>query len=426
MAKKYISIIFLFFTLLLGAVLRFYQLSEVPPGLNQDEISIGINSYDLLHRGKDEHGVFYPLFFQSLADFKLPGYIYVTSLSIKLFGPTPFAVRFPSAFFGSISIVVLYFLARELVWKNKNKFIVQMFPLLSSLLLAISPWHIFFSRVAFESITALFFFLTGLLFSFLFLRKQQLWLLLLSVLFFSFSVYTYHIYRMLTPIVVVLLGFGYLNIMKKNVYPTLISVVLFFLLTFPMTSSLISGQGFARVSQTTVVSTNGSLMSKAVLYAKNYLSYFSPVFLFGYGDRDGQHQVPTTAPMNRWEFPFVLLGIWALLKSDKKTKVLIFSFLFLAPFASAFALPSPHTLRGLPMLIPLLFLVSLGLCYGVRLLGNKKLLFILFIGIFSIIELYQYLHVYFYSYPSTNYADWGGASKTFTEEYATWKDIKGF
>lgn len=48
--------ILLFAVILLGAVLRFYNISNNPPGLYLDEASIGLNAYDILKTGKDQYG----------------------------------------------------------------------------------------------------------------------------------------------------------------------------------------------------------------------------------------------------------------------------------------------------------------------------------------------------------------------------------
>lgn len=42
--------------LLLGALLRLLYLSRVPGGLHQDEAFVLLNSYDLLHEGRDSAG----------------------------------------------------------------------------------------------------------------------------------------------------------------------------------------------------------------------------------------------------------------------------------------------------------------------------------------------------------------------------------
>ena len=46
--------------LLLGALLRLLYLSRVPGGLHQDEAFVLLNSYDLLHEGRDSAGYAFP------------------------------------------------------------------------------------------------------------------------------------------------------------------------------------------------------------------------------------------------------------------------------------------------------------------------------------------------------------------------------
>src|SRR6476469_999965 len=84
---------------LLGSFLRFHNLASNPPGLNWDEVAFGYNAHSIIETGRDEYGQYYPIYFRSLDDYKLPVYVYMTVASEKIFGYTNFAVRFPSAFF---------------------------------------------------------------------------------------------------------------------------------------------------------------------------------------------------------------------------------------------------------------------------------------------------------------------------------------
>lgn len=418
--KKNRELLILFAILLLGAFLRVYKLDTIPPGLNQDEISIGYNANSILHTGKDEYGVSFPLFFRSLDDYKLPGYIYVTAGSIALFGKNTFAIRFPSAFFGAATILVLYFFAKELVGKNKR---FGFFPLLSAFLLAVSPWHLQFSRVAFESVTALFFFLGGCFFAALFYRKEKIFFILLSMLLFAVSAYTYHVYRVITPLTILLFGGIFLRSSLRSKRLLAGSVLVFFLLASPMLISLFSSQGQVRFSQTSAFTqaADKPLLTKILryptIYIQNYISYFSPYFLFAYGDRDGQHQVPTTAPLPRWEFSLLLLGIYFLLFSrERKLQYSIFGLLVLSVIGGAFASPSPQTLRALPLVIPLTLLVSLGICFFIQKFSTKKWIVIFVLSSVCAFDFLSYLHLYYCSYPQTNRMDWGGIAENVVEK----------
>jgi hypothetical protein len=64
------------------------------------------------------------------------------------------------------------------------------------------------------------------------------------------------------------------------------------------------------------------------------------------------------------ELPFLILGILFLLTSDiyhLKSKIFIFSWLFIAPIASSLTFQAPSALRALPMTIPLSILTALGI-----------------------------------------------------------------
>ncbi|MBI3342280.1 phospholipid carrier-dependent glycosyltransferase, partial [Candidatus Curtissbacteria bacterium] len=121
--------IYLLIVVLLGAVLRFYQLGSNPPGLNWDEAAIGYNAFSILHTGRDEYGKLLPLAFRSFDDYKPPLYIYLTVPSVFAFGLTNLAVRFPSVLFGVLTVPFTYLLVSTML---KNKKIA----LLSSLFLA--------------------------------------------------------------------------------------------------------------------------------------------------------------------------------------------------------------------------------------------------------------------------------------------------
>src|SRR3989338_4459229 len=99
----------------LGFLLRIFKLGEVPVSLSWDEAAIGYNAYSIVQTGKDEYGTAWPLLFKSFNDYKLPGYVYSTALSIKLLGLSDFAVRLPSALFGTLTILAFYFLLRSLM-----------------------------------------------------------------------------------------------------------------------------------------------------------------------------------------------------------------------------------------------------------------------------------------------------------------------
>src|SRR3989338_5575152 len=193
MIRRYLPIILILF---LAAVLRFVQLGKNPPGLYWDEGSLGYNAYSILTTGRDEHGEFLPLTrFKAFGDYKPPGYIYATVPSIALFGLNEFAVRFPSALAGVAMVWLTYLLVKELFPVHLGG--VQGHPrgvqaaTLAALLLAISPWHVQLSRVAFEAMLAAALNLAGIYFFVKTIRKSG-WYLIPAAIFFVLTLYTFN------------------------------------------------------------------------------------------------------------------------------------------------------------------------------------------------------------------------------------------
>ena len=208
----------LFLIVALSGFLRFFQLATNPPGMYVDEASIGVNAYQILTTGKDEHGETMPLFFKAFGEYKLPVYIYLTSVSMLLFGKTEFAVRFTSALFGTATVLLIYYFLRTLMVFDKKSFTQmhrQALPFIGAVILAVTPWHIQFSRGGFEANVALFFFLLGIfcLLQYLLSKKE----LFLSCFFISLliTLYTYSTYRLLTPLLLIFV-IGYLYSKKKT------------------------------------------------------------------------------------------------------------------------------------------------------------------------------------------------------------------
>ena len=155
MKKSTINILII---VIIATLIRVVALDKFPAGLNADEAAIGYNAWSLLETGKDEHSTSWPLVFRSFDDYKPPMYFYLVLPFVKFLGLNIWAVRLPSAILGIVSVYLIYLLIKELFPKEKH------LPLISSLLLALSPWHIHFSRGGWEVNAALFFILLSLIF----------------------------------------------------------------------------------------------------------------------------------------------------------------------------------------------------------------------------------------------------------------------
>src|SRR3990167_10353770 len=193
--------------LALAFFLRFYRLGEYP-ALNADEAAIGYNVYSLLETGKDEHGNSWPIHFQSFNDFKPGLYFYLTLPFVKVLGLTELAVRLPGATLGVLSIFVVWLLVKNLF--PDKKYLAE----LSALFLAISPWHIHFSRGGWEVNAATFFITLGVL-GLTKSAQSSKWFLV-TLLSWVAAMYTYHAARVVIPLLALSLSVYYDSILKNK------------------------------------------------------------------------------------------------------------------------------------------------------------------------------------------------------------------
>lgn len=405
----------------LAIILRFYQLGTNPPSLDWDEASIGYNAYSILHTARDEYGNFLPLSFRSFDDYKPPVYIYLTVPSVAIFGLTEFAVRFPAAVTGVLLVIVVYFFVKELLifWDKK---VSESIALLASFFLCISPWHLQFSRAAFEGNVGLFFLILSLLMFLKALKKPKFYIP--YSIFFILSMYTYHSFRLVNPIILLVLPvlfYKQLLPQKKVVLVVLIAIVSF---TAPIYLSFLAPQGTgARLSMVTVFSDPALLKLSAdkeiiatqqhdlfskIIYnrrfifipqmIKGYFDHFSFDFLFLKGDGGVQHHAYKVGMLYLWDFPFILLGIYFLFKKfDRRIFLLLLIFL-LGPLPASITSGTPHPVRAIAMIPAFQIFAAVGFVAFFMYFKNKKMIgkiVLLGISILLLINISFYLYSYY-------------------------------
>ena len=251
---KHRSFFFLGVIVVLGAILRFWNLGNLPVSLNWDEVSHGYNAFSILKTGKDEWGKVFPLIFRAFGDYKLPLYIYLSVIPVWLFGLSAFSVRFISALSGIFAIPGIFLLTRSLFpekqiaighWKLKIEN-------LSAILLVISPWHFFISRPALEANLALTLIIFGGYYLLRFFHQKSS--LLPSVLLLGLSLHTYNTARVFVPLLVLVSLIIYRppwrDRFMKNVYAIILAILFFGLVVF----QVFVGEGTARYEKLKILS----------------------------------------------------------------------------------------------------------------------------------------------------------------------------
>lgn len=394
--------------LILAVCLRFFNINSYP-SLNPDEAALGYNAYSLLKTGHDEHGARWPIHFRSFDDYKPGGYIYLTLPSIAIFGLNPFATRLPNLI---MSILAIYFLYRLVLTITKS----QKISLLSAFVLTISPWHIHFSRGAWESQTALSFIIIGTYYFYLFKNNKKTSDLILYTFYFILSTYFYHSARILAPALFLYLVATSYQLLITNRKKLLFPFIFGLLLAIPVLYSFLTSGGSARFSGVGLTADTGPLSrseellnqhqpfnlyhrlihNRRLLYflswSEKYASHFNLNFLFVDGDQVPRSKSPDMGQLYLIEFPLLLFGLYHLINSSKykKLKQLLLPWLFLAPLASSLTFQAPSALRALPMVIPSSILIAIAIKQFV----NTKIIKFFFITFYFINFIY-YLDSYF-------------------------------
>lgn len=422
----------IFSIVILAALLRFINLTGVPPSLNSDEVAIGYNAYSILTTGKDEFGLPYPLVFRSFDDYKMPVDVYMIAASMKIFGYSDFAVRFPSALFGTLTVFVTYLLVRKL-WKGKGR----VYGLVAAFLLAVSPWSILFSRAGYGSNIAVFFSLAGVYFALLGFRRG--WFFPLSAVLFVLSIWSYHSSRIFVPLILFGLAFMYWKSLRQWPVQILFSVILASALLLPLVTRTFSTEGKMRAVGVSAFSNPDDLkpgIAMAMQDKKEGMDIFSffhnrrfqyvQTFLYGYFSHFDlnflfldksmeRYRAPGMGLMYLFELPFFIIGLYQLIRKWSLASGVVLWWLSIAPVAAAFTLQFPHPGRTQTFLPVLQIITAVGLVEA--LWGRRRMYLLATVSVVAI-SIVFFIHQYFVHLPVTHASNWYVGRKEMVQEIA--------
>lgn len=216
----------LLFTVILavGIFARLWEFSSLPPGLNPDEASIGVEAYYLYKFGMDRYGLSYPVHLISWGSGQNALYAYMLIPFVALKGVNAFVIRLPMVLAGILSLPLIYIAGRRLLGEK--------FALLAMFFMAISPWHIVNSRWAVESNIMPFFFLAG--FTALTLANTKNRWFLVSSITFALSLYAYGTAYVGVPVFILLTIPLLLKLKRIDIKQVVIGAIAFVLIAFPI------------------------------------------------------------------------------------------------------------------------------------------------------------------------------------------------
>ncbi|HEX7042789.1 MAG TPA: glycosyltransferase family 39 protein [Patescibacteria group bacterium] len=408
---------------------RLYLLSSVPPSASLDEATIGWNAYSIMLTGHDEYGYHLPILLRAYDDYRPALYVYLVIPFIKLLGLNVLSVRLPSAILSLITVVTSFFLSKVLLRKYKYE---KWISLCVMGLFAISPFHIYISRLGHEANPGLTFAVVGITLFLWGIFSKRNWLVIFSFIFWAASFYTYQSEKIFVPLIIITLLLSFYKDVLKNKKVIILGFIIATMLSLPILFATLQPGSLLRAKGTSVFSdmhpyiVTSLKLEKAVkdhdifgeiiynrrfvpisIFVSNYLPHFNPIWwVSNYGLED--FKAPGFGLSYPWELPFFLIGfifLWRL-KIAKSLKLLPIIWIFIAFLPAGISTQTPHAMRSFNILPVPQLIEAIGLFEIMILIGKiknfGKILQYIFISTFSIFVVFgiiSFYRAYFIDFP---------------------------
>lgn len=404
---------------------RFYRLDLNLPPLYIDESGGHYLIYQQIIRN-------YPNLFEFIYN-----KIFWGSFSFSwIFGLNPLGVRAASALYGSIGIIAIYFFVKS-IGNNKHFRIVA---LLTALITVFSPWNFNLSRLGHSHIPILIILVCFHYYLYINATIIRQYLISLIPLYISLLYYPSSIILVFAGTIPILIEIWKQSSKKQKMTPLLLisfSIALVlgtFIFRYNGLSILSRSldlaiwrdinvtadsnyyRGISRLSSPSLISFNldteiignklvfNKPLSVINIFVRNYLSFFSPEFLFIKGDPVLRHSTGQTGVLLPFLSPFLLYGAYSFFHNTRpKIKNLLIIWILFSPIPAALTKDGyGYLLRSITLMPLLTFFCAFGLIETINKINNKifKTFTIFAISIIGLFSTYYYLYGYFHVYPA--------------------------
>lgn len=380
----------LFIIVILGFFLRFLFLGEVPVSMHRDEAYLGYNAYSILKTAKDVSGNLLPLHLESFF-YSPAGYSYLSIPFVFLFGLSEFSVRFSSAMFGTLTIILVFLIGRELFKENKNRNLIALF---SSLTISILPWHINLSRVGIENTVVVFFISLGVLLYLRYLQSKKNAFFIISLLSFGINFLIYQAPRAFLPIFIPMMAIIFIDIrtLIRNKFHIALFIaiivlpVLYIILSpslswriqtlsifhHPETKLVIAEQirndGVMGIPPSLSRVFHNKVTGYSILFLENLSSHFSYGFLFsdwGFPDR---FRIPNSGLLYIFQLPLIAISFIYLYFRGKKLFFFLFGWVALSFLGSSLTYDDIPNMQRTLIAVPAISIIT---GYGAYIVWDK-------------------------------------------------------
>ena len=378
MMKK--NIFYLTLLFLITSFVIFFQFNLIPKNLADDEIDFAKLAQSL------DNKEYLP--YSTLATGHSTLYFYIILFSFKLFGYSNFALRFPSAVFGILSVLIFYFLIKEFVFEKKY---IIFFSFLSSFILATSRWFMNFARFSFEATFLVFLELSSLYFIIKFLKNKKNLYLLASGIFAGFSFLSYTTGRIFFLIPLLILFFNKISWKKYIVF-----FISFIIIALPLISHFLFNPDL-RISEVSIMSQKVPFSSKLISIADNLKKN---LLMFNFtGDMNGRHNFPGKPALNPILGILFILGLIISIKDIRRPQnqlMILYFVISIIPTVFTKSTDNPNMLRTFTVLPSVSYFVILSIIFLTKLNINiKRIYFMWFLSFVILLSSVFEIRTYF-------------------------------
>ena len=368
MTKQHVLVWFTLTLILLGALfVRSYHIDSLPTGLYPDE---AVNAIDALQAIESGH---YKLFYPN--NYGREGlFINLQALSLKTFGYTIGALKLWSIIFGTLTVLGVYLLGRELFHRRGAA-------LLGAFFIATSYWAINFSRIGFRAIMTSFLLSFAFFFFFKGLRTRRYLDFALSGLCVGLGLHTYIAFRLTPLILVVLMPFlilSYENFLRRYWKQGLVFALTAFIAAAPMLYHFFIAHPEDFASRSTAISVFAPEVNHGNLPGTLLKTFGLSLIKYNFwGDQNWRHNYPpypVLDPITGFFFLGTLLFLISqtvnligrrLRHHDRDTRLVrnvfllgAFFIMLMPEFLTSEGLP--HALRAIGTQVPVFLMAGLG------------------------------------------------------------------
>lgn len=398
MKSKY-QILQIIFLTVLALFVIFYKFNSVPKKLSFDEVEFAKLALSLDNKPYSVYS--------TLATGHSTLYFYIILLSIKTFGITNFALRFPAAIFGVLNVLIFYLIAKKVFQSFdskivKNKFLTGKIPIIGISLLSLFPffagflflstrWFFSFPRFAFEVTFLLLLEQLSIWFFLRFKESKKILHLLLTAFLAGLAFHSYYPGRIFFLLPLIFLIF---DNSKNRLKSIIIFAVIFLITILPLFTYLLTHKDIRISQELYLTNPEVKFVQKIEFGLVNIVKGFFMLNIWA--DLNGRHNYPGKPIFNPFQVAFLFLGIAYTILHFKKNYFhrffLAYFVIGILPTLFTFSWENPNLLRTFTIIPSIVYFMMTGVLTLLNsdIKNGKVYLFTVFI--LSLIFLYSFAY----------------------------------